>query len=132
MPSHRPSDKDANLHTSKKEAADLLNVSPRLVAAAHVVREQGTPDLIATVESGAMPLGFVIVKNLKRRHLDESQRAMVAAVLANMQSGANVGNRNAVKDKNECANLYTGTPRISQADAAELLNVSRGLVNAAR
>lgn len=33
------------------------------------------------------PLTWVISKNLKRRHLDESQRAMVAAKLANMGVG---------------------------------------------
>lgn len=33
------------------------------------------------------PLAWVISKNLKRRHLDESQRAMVAAKIANMGVG---------------------------------------------
>ncbi len=36
---------------------------------------------------GAEPLAFVVSHNLHRRHLNESQRGMVGAKLANMNEG---------------------------------------------
>lgn len=58
------------------------------------------------------PLAYVISKNLRRRHLDESQRAMVAARLSTMPS-----HRPAGSDKS--ANLPT-----SQPEAAKKLSIS--------
>lgn len=60
--------------------------------------------------NGDDPLGFVISKNLQRRHLDESQRSMVAARLETLEQGRPPG-----KD----ANLH-----VSRPEAAETLNVS--------
>jgi hypothetical protein len=51
--------------------------------------------------------------NLKRRHLNESQRAMIAAKLANMPHGGD-------RKSDQAANL----PLVSQSAAAEMLNVS--------
>lgn len=67
---------------------------------------------------GDDPLGFVISLNLKRRHLDTSQRAMVAARLANMRQG-------------ERTDLPSFEGRsVSQEQAAKLLNVGLASVEA--
>jgi len=57
---------------------------------------------------------FVVSLNLKRRHLSEEQRAMVAGRLANLKHGDN----QYTMDAQICAST-------SQPDAAELLSVSR-------
>jgi hypothetical protein len=43
MPPHRPAGKDANLHTSRNEAARLLSVSARSVASASAVLDKADP-----------------------------------------------------------------------------------------
>ena len=55
-------------------------------------------------------VAYVISRNIKRRHMDESQRAMTAARLANLQPGK----------PGKAANL----PNTRQAEAAAALNVS--------
>jgi len=70
---------------------------------------------------GANPVAYVISLNLRRRHLDESQRAMVAARLANMRQGERT-------DKQPSANLQ----KVARADAATMLNVSTRSVSSAR
>ena len=63
---------------------------------------------------GDNPLQFVISCNLHRRHLTESQRAVIAAKMANMKQGART-------DLQPSANL----PKvISQPEAAKMFNVS--------
>jgi N6-adenosine-specific RNA methylase IME4 len=64
------------------------------------------------------PLSFVVSLNLHRRHLDESQRALVAARIATLPLGAN--------QHTASANLPT------QAEAADMLKVSERTVRTAR
>lgn len=68
---------------------------------------------------GDDPFGFVIAKNLHRRHLNESQRAMVAAHLATKPRGSN-------------QHVGIPTSTLTQAQAAKQLKVSRDSVIAAR
>ncbi len=61
------------------------------------------------------PLSYVISKNLKRRHLDESQRAMVAARLANMRQGE----RNDLAGAGDAASDQVEKVSTPPADAAD-------------
>ena len=71
--------------------------------------------------TGDDPLGFVVSLNLRRRHLTESQRGMVAKRLETHSHG---GDRKSVQN----ANLH-----LDRESAAEKLNVSsRTVANAAR
>jgi N6-adenosine-specific RNA methylase IME4 len=65
-------------------------------------------------------VSFVVSLNLHRRHLTESQRAMVAAKLANMPEGR----------PNETTASIEAV--VSQPEAAELLSVSRSAVQRAK
>jgi N6-adenosine-specific RNA methylase IME4 len=65
---------------------------------------------------GDDPLGFVIRHNLTRRHLNESQRAVVAGRLATMKSG----------ERTDLVSI--GTRSISIEQAADMLNVGRATV----
>jgi ParB-like chromosome segregation protein Spo0J len=65
--------------------------------------------------------GFVVAKNLTRRNLTTSQRSIIAGKIANMRQGERT-------DLEPSANLQ----KVSQAQAAEMLNVSpRTVVDAA-
>ena len=65
---------------------------------------------------GTDPLRNIISLNLRRRHLDESQRAVVASRVANMTAGRNWDNS---------ANLRNNIP---QSEAAKMFNVSERMI----
>lgn len=65
-----------------------------------------------TEYEGDDPVGFVLSMNLHRRHLDDGQRSMVAAKVANMRQG-------------ERTDLSPIGEKISQEQAAAMLNVSK-------
>lgn len=65
---------------------------------------------------GTDPLAFVVSHNLRRRHLDESQRGMVAAKLANMKRV------DTLKQNSDSSIDPSGA--VTQTQAAAMLNVS--------
>ncbi|MBT9151376.1 MAG: hypothetical protein DDT40_01569 [candidate division WS2 bacterium] len=73
--------------------------------------------------AGGKPLEFIISKNLKRRHLNESQRAVVAARLADMRQGE----RTDLVEPS--ANLRKV---ISQPEAAVMLNISERMIQSVK
>jgi hypothetical protein len=70
---------------------------------------------------GDDPVAFVIDKNIRRRHLDESQRGMVAAKLATMRQG----------ERTDLAEPSANLRKVDQEAAAGMLNVSVRTVQAA-
>jgi hypothetical protein len=49
MPSHRPDNNIANLHTSRKEASKMLSVSERTVSTAKKVEQNAIPKICVKV-----------------------------------------------------------------------------------
>jgi N6-adenosine-specific RNA methylase IME4 len=97
---------------NRQRACDLVGIKPQY-------REY----------SGDNPLQFVTSMNVRRRHLNESQRAMIAARLANMGWG---GDRKStpISQENQVANLPLEP--ISQERAAEMLNISSRSLRSAK
>ena len=93
---------------NRAKACELANAEPRY------------EDL--TFASEAEVTKYIISLNLRRRHLDTSQRAMIAAKIANVSHD---GDRRSDQD----ANLHLET---SRAEAAQLMNVSTRSVASAK
>jgi N6-adenosine-specific RNA methylase IME4 len=90
---------------NRYKACELIGVEPRY-----------------TEYTGDDPIAYIISENIARRHLDESQRAACAAILANIVNGGD-------RKSNQFANLQT--EKVTQPEAAILLNVSPRLVASA-
>jgi N6-adenosine-specific RNA methylase IME4 len=82
---------------------------------------------------GDDPLGFVLSKNLHRRHLTESQRAMVAAKIVDWERGlnqhtagpANLQTREAARRLSISERAVAAAKRIHEHGAAELVDAIR-------
>ena len=85
------------------------------------------------VYPGDDPLGLILSQNLHRRHLDESQRAMVATKLATLPKGrpAKSANLPICLQNTEKQEVPAQNAAISQPEAAKLLNVSERQVRSA-
>lgn len=72
-------------------------------------------------QEGDTPVAFVVSCNLKRRHLNESQRALMAARLANLRNGVRRG-------RAQAASIGAAA---TQSEAAKILKVGRPSVQRA-
>jgi len=82
--------------------------------------QAASTDCPMRIYEGDDPVGLVVSLNLKRRHLDTSQRAMIAARLANMRQG----------ERTDLPSFEGKS--ISQEQAANLLNVGLASVERAK
>jgi hypothetical protein len=73
--------------------------------------------------AGGDPVSFVLSLNLERRHLTDSQRAMVAAKLANLDHGG---------DRKRAIKSPHGDLKVTQAEAATRLKVKKRSVERAK
>ena len=90
---------------NRHRACEIAGVSPRF--------EEYT---------GKDPMQFVISHNLHRRHLDESQRGMVAAALANMKQGT----------RTDLPSIDGKSASVAMREAGEMLNVGESTVTRAK
>jgi N6-adenosine-specific RNA methylase IME4/ParB-like chromosome segregation protein Spo0J len=86
--------------------------------------EAGVDVACETWDGKGSAVTYVVSLNLQRRHLDESQRAMVAAKIANLEHGGD-------RRPKQAANLPLET-QVTQAEAASLVNVGERSVRDAR
>jgi ParB-like chromosome segregation protein Spo0J len=96
----------------------ILDGRHRYDAAKEAGRELTDNKDFVELKSTDDPLKFVISQNVQRRHLNESQRAIIAAEIANLQKGAN-------------QHTIVGSS-IDLSTAAKMLNVGEASVKRAR
>ena len=76
------------------------------------------------------PVAYVVSLNIARRHLNESQRGLVAAKLANMTRQSTL-KQNQQKLTDGSIDPSVSAPEISQPEAAAMVQVSRPTVQRA-
>ncbi len=138
-------------HLADSGELEIRDIDPATSWAFAQFSAEGMDGLFSEAEIARGPLAYVISKNLRRRHMNESQRALVAAKLANLEWG---GKRRGApearpgSDEVQAANLPVeseavdgrdkpghegeGSGAVSQTAAAGLLNVSERSVRDAR
>jgi hypothetical protein len=110
----------ADIEANGQREPIWLDTEGRVIDGRHRVRacDLLEREVLTETYEGDDPLGFAVSHNLHRNHYSESQRAMVAAKLANMGEG---------RPSQETASIEA----VSQSRAAEQLNVSRSNVQRA-
>lgn len=83
--------------------------------------------------TGGDPLNYVVSANVRRRHLNESQRALIGAYISSMELTNNKFMQKCTKismDPDTVKRMFE-TKKVSQNDAATLMNVSPRIVQTA-
>ncbi len=91
----------------------------------------GVAPTYVELPDGTDVIAYVISANLTRRHLDESQRAMVAAKLAKLPKGAKLNRNSAASIEASSEPKRLSNEGSTQTQAAKALNVSRPSVQRA-
>lgn len=115
-----------DIRTRGQEVPVVLDVDGRLLDGRNRARacQAIGIDVKETRYSGDDPYGFVVSHNMHRRHLTESQRAMVAAKLANLRNG---------RPSAETLSIDRDSPSpITTKAAAKSLNVGEASAHRAR
>jgi len=117
-------------------AKEIPDLPPSFIGAIPVPTPDLTAETVALLDAMPpelpAPLPSLVAPSLHRRHLNESQRAMAAAKLANMQRGNGAGQKQRDESPDQSSNVGIPTLYISQGEAAKLLNVSRSTVTEAK
>lgn len=93
--------------------------------------EVGIEPITKAWDQRGTALAFVVSKNLHRRHLDESQRAMVTAKIANMKHGSNQHISQKMEDR-PIGPSSNEEAVVSLKEAAKMMNVSERSAKRAR
>src|SRR5678815_3456916 len=127
----------------------ILDGRNRFLACHQAALEIGFPDFLTTpidecmermkalripiryvAYTGTDPLAFVVSMNLHRRHLNESQRAMVAANWETLKHGQHPRGANLPVSRDEAATLLNVSRRSVTSAAAVRAHGTKGLVKA--